>query len=118
MIHNNVDGIGWTFQIVSLNFNSFKNSKQFLVMYVVIQLHHSKSTRVKSNYMNFIIFINNQEDCSKGIVQSIGFHNELNIRNTMSEDRNRGKYFLERVESILTEEVKLPRNVLSDETCQ
>ena len=59
MIHNNVDEIGQTFQIVSLNLNSFKNSKQFLVMYVVIQLHHSKSAGVKSNWMNFIIFINN-----------------------------------------------------------
>jgi len=36
----------------------------------------------------------------------------------MSEDRCRGECFLERVESILTEGVKLPRNVLPDEVCQ
>ena len=36
----------------------------------------------------------------------------------MSENRCRGKYFLERVESILTGGVKLPRNVLLGEAYQ
>ena len=36
----------------------------------------------------------------------------------MSENRCGDKCFLERVESILTEGVKLPRNVLPGETCQ
>ena len=36
MIYNNVDEIGQTFQIVSLNFESFKDGKQFLVICVVI----------------------------------------------------------------------------------
>jgi len=36
----------------------------------------------------------------------------------MSEDRSRGKCFLERVESISTEGVELPRNVLLGEACQ
>jgi len=36
----------------------------------------------------------------------------------MSEDRCRGKYFLERVESIFTGGVELPRNVLLGEACQ
>ena len=68
--------------------------------------------------MNFIIFIDNGEDCSKSIVRGISFHNELSIRNLMSEDRSGGKCFLERVENILTGRVKLPRNVLPDEACQ
>jgi len=68
--------------------------------------------------VNFIIFINNREDCSKSIVQGIGFHNELNIGNPMSEDRCGDKCFLERVESILIGEVKLPRNVLPNKACQ
>ena len=52
------------------------------------------------------------------IVQDISFHDELSIRNPMSEDRYGGKCFLERVESILTREVKLPRNILLGEACQ
>jgi len=68
IIHNNVDRIDWTFQIVSPNLEGFKDGKQFLVMCVIIQLHHSKSAGVKSNWMNFIIFINNGEDCSESIV--------------------------------------------------
>ena len=68
--------------------------------------------------MNFIIFVNNGEDCSKSIVQGIGFHNELSIGNLMSKNRSGGKCFLERVESILIGGVELPRNVLPGEACQ
>jgi len=68
MICNNVDGIGQIFQIVSPNLESFKDGKQFLVMCVIVQLHCSKSTRVKGNWVNFIIFVNNGKDCSKSIV--------------------------------------------------
>jgi len=118
IICNNVDGIGWTFQIMLPNLESFEDSKQFLVMCVVVQLCCSKSVRVKGNWINFIIFVNNGEDCSKSIVRSIGFHNELSIGNLMSEDRCRGKCFPERVESILTGRVELPRNVLPGEACQ
>jgi len=102
MIRNNVDGVGWTFQIMPPNLESFKDGQQFLVMCVVVQLRRSESARVKSNWMNFIIFINNREDCSKSIVQGIGFHNKLSIGKPMSKDRSGGKCFLERVESILT----------------
>ena len=118
IIYNNVNGIGQTFQIVSPNLESFEDSKQFLVMCIVIQLYCSESIRVKSNQMNFIIFINNGENCNKSIIQSIGFHNKLNIRNLISEYRCGGKCFLERVESITTEEIKLLKNVLLGKACQ
>ena len=36
MIYNNADGIGQTFQVVLPNFESFKNSKQFLIMCVIV----------------------------------------------------------------------------------
>ena len=68
MIHNNINRIGLIFQIVLPNLKSFKDGEQFLVMCVVIQLHCSESVGVKNNQMNFIIFINNGEDCSKNIV--------------------------------------------------
>ena len=68
--------------------------------------------------MNFIIFVNNGENCSESIVRGISFHNELSIGNPMSENRSRGKCFLEKVESILTGGVELSRNVLLGEVCQ
>ena len=49
MIYNNVDGIGWTFQIMLPNLESFKDGKQFLIMCIVVQLCHSKIVRVKGN---------------------------------------------------------------------
>jgi len=51
MIHNNVDGIGWTFQIVPPNLESFKDGEQFLVMCVVVQLRRSEGARVKDNLL-------------------------------------------------------------------
>jgi len=36
----------------------------------------------------------------------------------MSEDRSKGKYLLERIESITTREVKLPWNILLGEVYQ
>ena len=60
MICNNIDEIDQIFQIVLLNLEIFEDGKQFLVMCVIIQLHCSKSIRVKSNQVNFIIFINNR----------------------------------------------------------
>ena len=118
MIHNNIDGIGQTFQIVLPNLESFKDGKQFLVMCVIVQLRRSESARVKGNWVNFIIFINNGENSSESIVQSISFHDELSIGNPMSEDRSRGECFLERVEGILTGGVKFPKNVLLNEAYQ
>ena len=68
MICNNIDEIGRTFQIVPPNLKSFKDGKQFLVMCVIVQLRRSESARVKDNWVSFVIFINNGEDCSKSIV--------------------------------------------------
>ena len=80
-------------------------------MYVIIQLYYGKSTRVKSDCMDFIFFIYNQKDCSKSIVQSICFHNKLSIRNLVYKDGSKGKYLHEGVESIMTREIKLLEKV-------
>ena len=85
-------------------------------MCIIVQLHYSKSIGVKDNQVNFIFFINNKKDCSKNIVQSISFYNELSIRNPVSENGSGGKCFLERVESITTERVEL--SILLGETYQ
>jgi len=47
MIHNNVDEIGRTFQVVPPNLESFKDDKRFLVMCVIVQLYCSESAGVK-----------------------------------------------------------------------
>ena len=100
------------------NLECFKDGKQFLIMCIIIQLHHGKSVGVKDNWMNFIFFVNNRKNCSECIVQSISFYNELSLRNPMSEDGSRGKCLFKRVESITTEEVELPRDILLCEICQ
>jgi len=68
MIHNNINRISQAFQVVSPNLESFKNGKQFLVIYIIVQLCYIESTGVKGHQMNFIFFINNRKDCSESIV--------------------------------------------------
>jgi len=87
-------------------------------MYVIIQLCHSENAEVQNNQMNFVFFIHNRKNCSKSIVQSISFYNELSIRNPVHKDGSRGKCLLEGVESIMTGEIKLSVNVLPYEACQ
>ena len=117
MICNNIDGISWTFQVVSSNFKSFKNGNKFLVMHIVVQLHCGESIGVEDYQMNFIFFVNNGKDCNKNIVQSISFHDELSIGNPMSENEGRDECLLEKIESITTEGVELSRDILLDEIC-
>jgi len=76
-------------------------------MYIVVQLYYSKNIGVKGNQMNFIFFINNEKDCSKNMVQDISFHNELSIRNPISQNRSGDKYLLDRVERIIIRRVKI-----------
>ena len=83
-------------------------------MCVIVQLCHGKSAGVKGDQMNFIFFIKNKKNCSESIVQSISFHDELGIENPVSKDRDRGECLFKRVESIMTEGVELPGNVLLD----
>jgi len=49
IIYNNINGISWTFQVVLPNLESFKDSKQFLVMHVVVQLCCGESAGVKGH---------------------------------------------------------------------
>ena len=118
MICNNVNGIGQTYHVVSPNLKSFKDGKQFLVIYIIIQLCYHESVGVKSNQINFIFFVNNWNNCSESIVWSISFHNELSIRNPISENESGSECFFERIESIMIGEVKIPRNVFLGETYQ
>ena len=75
-------------------------------------------SNLDSNQMNFIFFIYDKKDCSKSIVQSISFHNELHIKDLVHEDGSRDKYLLEGVESIMTGEIELPGNILLSKACQ
>ena len=95
MIYNNIDGISQTLQVVSPNFDSFKNSKQFLIMCIIVQFCYSKSVGVKSNQINFIFFVNNRKNYSGSIVQSISFHDKLSIRNPISENGSEDECLLE-----------------------
>jgi len=73
---------------------------------------------VKSDQTNFVFFIYDRKNCSKSIVQSISFHNELSITNLVHNDGGRDKCLLEGVESITIGGIKLPENILPSKVCQ
>ena len=52
MIHNNINGIDQTFQIVLPNLESFEDGKQFLVMCVVVQLRRSERQLGELHYLH------------------------------------------------------------------
>jgi len=67
---------------------------------------------VKDNWVNFIIFAYNGEDCNKSIVKGIYFHNKLSIRDPVDKNGHRGECLLQGVESIITGVVKILENIL------
>ena len=73
---------------------------------------------MKDNQINFIVFVYNRKNYSKSVARNTCFHNKLNIRDPVSKNKYGDKCFLEEVENIIAEIIKLPRNVLSDETGQ
>ena len=84
-------------------------------MCVIIQLYYSKSMKVESDQINFVFFIHNRKN--KSIVQSISFHNKLSIRDPVHKDGSKDECFLEKVEIITTERIKLPENILLGKVC-
>ena len=73
--------------------------------------------KVKNNQINFIFFIYNRKNYSKNIVQNISFYDKLSIKNPISKNKSKCKYFFEKVKSIITKKVKLPKNIFLSKMC-
>ena len=58
----------------------FKDYKKFFVICVIVKFYSFKYTEVKCNQVYFFFSCHNQQYGCKEIVQGIGFHNYLGIR--------------------------------------
>jgi hypothetical protein len=102
---------------MSPSLEGFKDSEKLLIMSVVVEFWRCEGPRVVGNWMYISIGVNGQ-DCTQGIVQGIGFHNNLLIRHPVGEDRSSGECLFQVLESSAAFLRKSPRNTFSCEACK
>ena len=91
MIRDHVNWDSGTFEVVPPNAEGLKDSKEFLVVSVIIELRCRKGTGVEGHRVDLTGVGLNGEDCAKGIVRGVGLNNNGFVRDPMSEDRGRGE---------------------------
>ena len=85
MICHHVNWGQRSLEVMTPNFEGFKNGKQFLVMDIIVEFGWGKGPRVKSNWMDFVVSQRySRKDGSQGIVQGFCFNNWWRAWNPMS----------------------------------
>ena len=102
MIRDNIHWKSGALQVVLPNLESLKNSKEFLVMNIIVQLQRSKRPRMKSYGVDIGVRCNNREDCPEGIIGGIRLNDDLCVRSPMGKYRSRGKCLFQGVEQSST----------------
>ena len=77
------------FKIVVPGPKIIMNSKELLVMGVIVELWSKQSTKIVSDRPNLLIRRMNGENVSDDIVRGICLHNNQSIQNPVGEDRSR-----------------------------
>ena len=89
MIRDDVNRSWSSFEVVLPDFEGFENGQEFLVMYIVVQLHGVESLGVKGDWMYLIVCWRYcGQNCCWSIVGGVGFDNEWSIRNPMHKDQS------------------------------
>ena len=112
VIRDNIDWRGGALKEVAPGFESFEDSKEFLVMDVVIPLGFGEGAGMESNGVDFTV-INDGENGGEGVVRSIRFHNERSIGTPLGENRSGGESFLKGVKSVLAFLSPSPLDILA-----
>ena len=113
MIGDDIDWSQCAFEVMMPYTESFENGQEFFIMSVVVQLGGAKGVGMKSHRMNFTIISNNRENCHQGIVRSIGFNDDLLVRNPMGEDGSSGEGNLKFIKGRLTPVGPLPGHIFA-----
>ena len=95
------DNINWSyraFKIVVPGPKSLVDSKELLVMGVVVELWSGQSLGIVGNRPNVLIRTMNRENASDGIVRGICLYDDWSIQNSMGEDRSGGEGVFEVLE--------------------
>ena len=98
MVCDDINRRGRTFEVVTPVLECFKDSKQFFIVGVIVQLRSSQGLGVVHKQMDFSIGTGNRQDTGDSIVGGIGFHDDRGIRNEVSENGRIGEGMLKCIE--------------------
>ncbi|KIO10207.1 hypothetical protein M404DRAFT_130420, partial [Pisolithus tinctorius Marx 270] len=87
-----------TLQVVSPGPEGLKDSKQLLIVGVIVEFQCRQCSGVKGDRAKLVVFTGNGQYAGDGIVRGIGFHCELSTGNEVSKDRSGGESFFEHIE--------------------
>ena len=115
MIRDHVNRDTGTFEVMPPNAESLKDSKEFLVVSVIIELRCRKGSGVEGHRVDLTGVGLNGEDRAKGIVRGVGLNNDGFVGDPMSEDRGRGDGGLKGFERLSSGIGEVPRSTLAGE---
>ena len=115
MICDHVNRDTGTFEVVLPNTEGLKDSKEFLVMSVIIELRCRKGSGVEGHRVDLTRVGLNGEDRTKGIVRGISLNNNGFVGDPMSEDWGRGEGGLKGLERLSSGIGEIPRDALAGE---
>ena len=113
VVRHNINRKSGALEVVAPDTESFKNSQEFLVVDVVIELQSGEGAGVKSDRVEFPVRSYCGENCTQGVVGGIRFDDELSARGIMGEDRSSSKGCFEAVEGLATSGSEVPRCILA-----
>ena len=115
MVRDNIYRRGGAFKVVAPVPESFEDSKQFLIVGVIVQLWGSQSLGVVRDRMNLSVSASDRQDASDSVVRGICFHDDRGVRNEMGKDGRSGEGMFESIEGMLTVLGEVPRSVFLGE---
>jgi len=115
VVCDDVYGRGRTFEVVVPVLECFEDSKQFLIVGVIVQLQSSQGSGVVGNWTNLSVSASDRQDASNSIVEGISFHDNRGVQNEVSEDGCSSEGMLQHVEGALTVLREVPRSIFPGE---
>ena len=115
MVCDDVDRRGGAFEVVAPVPECFEDSKQFLIVGIVVQLRSGQSPGVVGDRINFSVGAGNRQDTGDSVVGGIGFHDDRGIQNEVSENGRSSEGMLKCIERTSTVLREVPRGILLGE---
>ena len=118
MVGDNINRSCKAFKIVAPGPKSLMDSKELLVMDVIIEFWSGQSPGIVDDRPNLLVRTMNGENASDGIVGGICLNNDGSVWNPMDEDRSRGEDVFEVLEDRVTGVTEVPGNTFAGEASQ
>ena len=91
VVGDNINQSCGAFKIMAPGPKSLMDSKELLVMGVIVELWSRQSLGIVDNRSDLLIRTTNGENASDGIVRGVCFYDDRSVQNPMDEDRSGGE---------------------------